>query len=284
MSNSRKRLFQTTSNKSREELHRYKQLKEAYIEHRVDESFVPLLLPLTTMYHKILDSLISNYKLKDEKGFHTEVTITGGLEKNRIYPRINDLLEPFRYNVLDRVKLVILFDEPVRASTSTGYPLIRDNSFFDPDTILDTSGSEDDNIKIIRLCLQQFYLNRGVKMKESQINIDPLKWADQGIMLMYSSFTSLQSAENAHLNIWEPFTKEILKGLYENNPDTLFVSFGAFSIDCVNAVSGAKKQSYARPCMFPLAARNTFILKNPFQYMHDYLSTIPSIENTITWI
>jgi uracil-DNA glycosylase len=63
-------------------------------------------------------------------------------------------------------------------------------------------------------------------LKVELIETDLIKWANQGVLLLNSSLTVIDSKPGSHLSIWKDYTDNIIRDLSDNYPNLVFILWG----------------------------------------------------------
>ena len=206
--------------------------------------------------------LIKSYDRKDIQGFRI-APYTG----NKMIPRVQDLLHPFRKVPLDKVKVVILNSFPINSLDITGIPFLLQYG----------KTTTTANNPIINLD------NAYCKYKNDAFQtVDIESWMEQGVLLLNVSLTIEYNSDQSHNAVWRPFTISIIKAIYKQNPDCVFVALGNLPKRIFDELpSIASVVDCPEPCRYPAKRRKEFIDCEMFERINQEL-TIRNI-NTIDW-
>lgn len=167
----------------------------------------------------------------------------------QITPQSNDIFNFTRRTKLGSIKVIIIGQDP--------YPKQGDAHGYSFSSL---SKKIPGSLRNIYKCL----LKNGL-INDIPKTSDLTKWADQGVLLLNSSLTTLVGKPRAHIKIWEPYTNELIKQLsndskYWAGDNVIFLLWGNYAI--------SKKQFINNTCKVfewrhpsPLAQRCVSSLK-----------------------
>lgn len=180
----------------------------------------------------------------------------------QIYPPSNLVFEAFKNCEYDKVKVVIIGQDPYHQK-GQAHGL-------------------------------SFSVNKGVKIPKSLINIykelyDDLgikeakhgylmKWEKQGVFLLNSILTVEDSKPSSHANVgWEIFTDNAIKCLDNRKEPLVFILWGNFAKKKANLIKNKRHLIITSAHPSPLSAYNGFFNSKPFSKCNNFL-----IENGIS--
>ena len=180
----------------------------------------------------------------------------------QIYPPSNLVFEAFKNCEYDKVKVVIIGQDPYHQK-GQAHGL-------------------------------SFSVNKGVKVPKSLINIykelyDDLgikeakhgylmKWAKQGVFLLNSILTVEDSKPSSHANIgWEIFTDNAIKCLDDREEPLVFILWGNFAKKKSSLIKNKRHLIITSAHPSPLSAYNGFFNSKPFSKCNKFL-----VENGIS--
>lgn len=180
----------------------------------------------------------------------------------QIYPPSNLVFEAFKNCEYDKVKVVIIGQDPYHQK-GQAHGL-------------------------------SFSVNKGVKIPKSLINIykelyDDLgikeakhgylmKWEKQGVFLLNSILTVEDSKPSSHANVgWEIFTDNAIKYLDNRKEPLVFILWGNFAKKKANLIKNKRHLIITSAHPSPLSAYNGFFNSKPFSKCNNFL-----IENGIS--
>lgn len=169
-------------------------------------------------------------------------------EKGPVFPPEEKIFEAFRRTPFDRVKAVIIGQDP----------------YHEP-------GQADG------LC---FYVPPGVSAPPSLRNIatelgkapDLLSWADQGVLLLNATLTVAAHKANSHQGKgWERFTDAVIASLATQKSDLVFILWGAYAQRKGAFIDRSRHCVIESAHPSPLSAYRGFFGSKPFKRANDYL-------------
>jgi len=97
-------------------------------------------------------------------------------------------------------------------------------------------------------------------------------WAEQGVFLINSVFTVVESEANSHKNRgWEIFTDSVIKKLSLTQENIVFILWGAPSQKKANLIDESKHLILKAPHPSPLSSYRGFFGSKPFSQSNEYL-------------
>lgn len=170
---------------------------------------------------KLIDRIGESWYEKLGAEFEKEyfIRIRDGINNARkmgkiIYPSNSDIFRAFKLTPYDKVKIVILGQDPYHDGSADG--LAFSNS---EDKRGDTSPSLN---KIIKEA-ERIYPSH---FSPALMTGDLKHWAKQGVFLYNTALTVPAGKPRFHSKHWEPFTKEVLKKLSEHPRNLVFMLWG----------------------------------------------------------
>jgi uracil-DNA glycosylase len=174
----------------------------------------------------------------------------------KIYPKTNEIFNAFEHTPFDKVKVVILGQDPYHGPGQAH-----------------------------GLC---FSVRPGVALPPSLINIykelkndlgiDPVKhgylmsWADQGVLLLNSVLTVREGQAASHQKHgWERFTDRAIHLLAERREHLVFILWGAYAQKKGEFIDRKRHDVIESPHPSPLSASRGFFGSRPFSKANAYL-------------
>ena len=129
----------------------------------------------------------------------------------KIYPKREDVFKAFRLCPLERVRVVILGQDPYHNGQATGLAFGVAHKPIPP------------SLRIIHkeLCAQ-FDYNQPIEEFDHTLE----HWADQGVLLLNTCLTVEEKTPGAHAGMWDWFVVQVLRIVQEANRHTIFVLWG----------------------------------------------------------
>ena len=186
--------------------------------------------------------------------------------RSTIYPRGNHIFNAFEHCPFDRVKVVLLgqdpYHEPGQAhglcfSVQEGIP-------FPPSLI---------NI------FKEIESDLGKPMPKSG---DLTRWADQGVLLLNATLTVRAHAAGSHQNKgWETFTDAVIDRLNSKRNHIVYLLWGSYAQRKGSFINAARNLVLKSAHPSPLSAYRGFFGNRHFSQTNDYL--IASGQTPIEW-
>ncbi len=178
--------------------------------------------------------------------------------KKIIYPHSKDMFRAFHETPLDRVKVVILGQDP----------------YHGPNQANGLSFSVHQHTKIPP-SLMNIY-----KELRSDLGIEPPthgcldSWAEQGVLLLNSVLTVEQGQPASHQGKgWEQFTDKMIEILNTKKTSVAFILWGAYAQKKGQFIDPKKHFVLASPHPSPFSANKGFFGSRPFSRVNFYLKS-----------
>lgn len=183
-----------------------------------------------------------------------------------IYPDMNDIFNALKMTSFEDVKVVILGQDP----------------YHGPNQAHGLS----------------FSVNKGVRIPPSLLNIYKelssdigcyipnngylKKWAEQGVLMLNTSFTVRAGEANSHRGKgWEILTDRIIEIISDNKEKVVFILWGNNAISKEKLIDSSKHLVLKSVHPSPLSASRGFFGTKPFSKTNDYL--IANDKKAIDW-
>lgn len=173
-----------------------------------------------------------------------------------VYPDMYDLYNCFRFTPLNKLKVVILgqdpYHEPGQAhglcfSVKPGVPL--------PPSLKNIYKEIESDLKI----------------KEPDCG-DLTKWAKEGVLLLNTTLTVREHRANSHANCgWAWFTDSVIKLISDNTKNTVFILWGGNARSKRGLINKDSHLIIESAHPSPLSAYNGFFGSRPFSKCNEYL-------------
>ncbi|MHC5435285.1 uracil-DNA glycosylase [Listeria welshimeri] len=176
--------------------------------------------------------------------------------KGNVYPTEEDMFSCFRLCPYDKVKVVILGQDPYHgAGQAHGL-----------------SFSVQKGVKIPP-SLRNIY-----KELQTDLDIEPAdhgylaKWAEQGVLLIYTSWSVEEGKAGSHKKLgWATFTNHVLDELNNYDKPLVFILWGNHAIKAASGIDNPKHLLIKGVHPSPLAARGGFFGSKPFSETNAFL-------------
>ena len=176
--------------------------------------------------------------------------------KKIIYPEYKNIFNALRYTDYDKVKVVILGQDPYHGE-GEAHGL-------------------------------SFSVREGVKMPPSLLNIfkelesdlgikrtktDLTDWAENGVLLLNSIMTVVKDSPLSHKDKgWEKFTDRLIELLGEREEPLVFIFWGSYARSKKNLIKNKKHLIIESVHPSPLSAHRGFFGSKPFSKTNEFLS------------
>jgi len=185
-----------------------------------------------------------------------QVFIEKEYENKVIYPRSEDIFNAFNSTHLNKVRVVILGQDPYH-----GPGQAHGLSFsIDSDKTLPPS---------LKNILKELHSDIG----EHSITSGNLQsWADQGVLLLNSVLTVQHQSPASHSKKgWEEFTDTVIKTISTKNEHVVFILWGAYAQKKSDLIDNAKHLIITSSHPSPFSAHKGFFGSKPFSQANKYL-------------
>jgi len=173
-----------------------------------------------------------------------------------IYPQKNDIFSAFTHTPFDKVKVVIIGQDPYH-----GEGQAHGMCF-----------SVKPGVKVppsLRNMYKELHSDIGLEIPEHGFLES---WADQGVLLLNNVLTVEHSkAGSHHKKGWEKFTDKVIESLNEKNEDLVFLLWGAPAQKKAKKVNGEKHLILKSPHPSPLSSYRGFFGCEHFSKCNEYL-------------
>ncbi|MHA1680006.1 MAG: uracil-DNA glycosylase [Promethearchaeota archaeon] len=173
-----------------------------------------------------------------------------------ILPAENDIFNALKYTPIDRVKVVIVGQDP--------YPNKRHAHglcFSIPKTTKDIP-------KSLANILKELKADLGIETTNGNLT----KWTEQGVLLLNRVLTVEEGKSNSHKGIgWEKLTEEIIRIIDQRRNNVVFLLWGAHAQKCSKFITEDRHYIIEAPHPSPLSAYRGFFGSRPFSKANEYL-------------
>jgi len=136
-----------------------------------------------------------------------------------ILPPINKVFNIFYYLPLDRIKVVILGQDP--------YP--KDNDAIGISFSVGKSNKKQNRSKSLNSSLRNIYneIEDSLKIEMNFKNTSLIPWVEQGVFLYNTALTVKEGKTESHLDLWYEFSLQVIEYISKNRDDLVFMLWGA---------------------------------------------------------
>jgi uracil-DNA glycosylase len=183
-----------------------------------------------------------------------------------VYPNMYDLFNALHFTPYNKVKVVILGQDPYHG------PNQAHGLSFSVNPGVKTPPSLTNIYKELHTDLGCYIPNNGYLKK----------WADQGVLLLNTVLTVRAGEANSHKNKgWEEFTNKVIKVLNEKETPIVFILWGNNAISKADLVTSPKHLIIKSVHPSPLSASRGFWGSKPFSKTNEFL--ISTSQTPIDW-
>lgn len=172
-----------------------------------------------------------------------------------VYPDMYDLYNCFRYTPIDKLKIVILGQDP----------------YHEPGQAHGLCFSVKDGVKLPP-SLQNIYkeIENDLGIKQPDCG-NLTKWAERGALLLNTTLTVREHIANSHANCgWAWFTDSVIKIISENTEHVVFILWGGNARSKQPLIDTKKHKILQSAHPSPLSAYNGFFGSKPFSKANEY--------------
>jgi uracil-DNA glycosylase len=188
-------------------------------------------------------------------------------KKSTVYPPAKFIFNAFDLTPFDKVKVVILGQDPYHGEKqANGLAFsVNDNVVIPPSLV---------NI------YKEIESDLGVKTKNKNGNLE--NWAKQGVLMLNATLTVKAAQAGSHQNKgWEKFTDVVVKILSEQKENLVFILWGSYAQKKGSVIDESKHLVIKSVHPSPLSAYSGFFGSKPFSQTNSYL--IFSGKDPIEW-
>ncbi len=180
-------------------------------------------------------------------------------QRKIIYPRGSKIFQAFNLTPFERVKVVILGQDPYHGpSQATGL-----------------SFSVSPNIPIPPSLKNIFTELRQDLDVQSRTSGCLENWAKQGVLLLNSCLTVEKGKPGSHRNKgWERFTNAALQALTTNKKNIVYILWGKHAQEKIHLINPEHNMTVISPHPSPYSAQSGFFGSKPFSRTNSYLQDV----------
>jgi uracil-DNA glycosylase len=243
----------------------YKTWGEKYPDHKVSLTQLKYHISWKELFEKEMDK-----KYFEELEEFLSERLEKSKGKTRLYPYPDLVFNAFKLTALDKVKVVILGQDPYHNSE------IHDNKIIPQ--AMGLSFSVPVSIKIPS-SLQNIFANQikydHIKLKPDNGNLE--SWAKQGCLMLNTCLTVRHGRPNCHSKHWTKFTDQVIKYISNNSSNIIFVLWGAPALNKLKLIDEKKHKVIISSHPSGLSANkklrqyDAFMHKDHFGEINEYL-------------
>ena len=188
-------------------------------------------------------------------------------QKGTVYPPPKFIFNAFELTPFDKVKVVILGQDPYHGiNQANGLAFSVNNGVAIPPSLINIYKEIESDI--------------GEKTKNVGGNLE--NWAKQGILMLNATLTVQAHMAGSHQNKgWEKFTDAVVKILSEQKENLVFILWGSYAQKKGSVIDESKHLIIKSAHPSPLSAYNGFFGSKPFSQTNAYL--IFSGKEPVIW-
>ena len=183
------------------------------------------------------------------------------LKNNKIifYPKGNQIFNAFNLTPFNRVKVVILGQDPYHGpGQAHGLCFSVPSSIKPPPSLINIFKELENDV--------------GKKIDYQNGNLE--HWAKQGVLLLNTTLTVEKSKPLSHQNYgWTKFTDYVISLISEKLNNIVFILWGAFAQSKKNLIDSNKHLILIAPHPSPLSAHRGFFGSKPFSKTNSFLQS-----------
>ena len=192
-----------------------------------------------------------------------------------IYPPSPLIFNAFNHTLFDKVRVVIIGQDPYHGQDNKGQPQAHGLSFSVPKGIAPPPSL----VNIFKEISADLNITMSPKISQSG---DLTPWADQGVLLLNATLTVEQSKAGAHQGKgWEVFTDAAIAALNAHREGLVFVLWGSYAQKKGAFIDEKKHLVLKSPHPSPLSAHRGFFGNHQFSTINQYL--IKQGQTPIDW-
>lgn len=182
-----------------------------------------------------------------------------------IYPPQEQIFSAFNKTPLDQVRVVILGQDPYHeANQANGLAFSVNSGTKMPPSLRNIFKELKDDLG-----------------GELRTNTDLSDWAEQGVLLLNTSLTVIESQANSMARLWEPFTDAIIQLLNKQELPIVFVLWGNNARKKKSIIDVSRHYVIESAHPSPLSANRGFFGSKPFSKTNQILKQLG--EDEIRW-
>ncbi|MEQ1598320.1 MAG: uracil-DNA glycosylase [Methylotenera sp.] len=188
-----------------------------------------------------------------------------------IYPPSPLIFNAFNHTPFDKVRVVIIGQDPYHGQDGKGQPQAHGLSFSVPKGVAPPPS-------LVNI-FKEIASDLGIRMSR---NGDLTAWADQGVLLLNATLTVEQAKAGAHQGKgWEAFTDAAIAALNAHREGLVFVLWGSYAQKKGAFIDESKHLVLKSTHPSPLSAHRGFFGNHQFSTINQYL--IKQGQTPIDW-
>ncbi len=208
------------------------------------------------MFNNSWDKILKD-EMNKEYFLNIKTFIKEERTKKTIYPTKEDLFKAFKLTEFDKVKVVIIGQDPYHGENEAmGLCFsVRENVAMPPS---------------LRNIFKELEDDLGIK----RTNTDLTDWANQGIFLLNTVLTVEKDKANSHKDIgWQQFTDFVIKEINDKRDNVIFVLWGGQARNKKSLITNKSHYIIESAHPSPLSVYRGFFGSKPFSKINNYLAS-----------
>jgi len=180
--------------------------------------------------------------------------------KKKYYPERENIFNAFKLCPLEKLKVVILGQDPYHDGSATGLAFSNRSD----STTLSPS---------LRNILKEVENNasNGLKLDQDP-NLE--RWAKQGVLLLNTALTVEKGNPGSHADLWDKFTIEVLKKISKEISAIVYILWGSYAKGYLEYINRETNFILASPHPSPLSASRGFFGNKHFSKCNQVLKAV----------
>jgi len=194
----------------------------------------------------------------DEKYFEDLISfVKSEYQKSTVYPPAKFIFNAFNLTPFDKVKVVILGQDPYHGpNQANGLAFSVNDNIPTPPSLVNIYKEIESDLE--------------VKTKNKNGNLE--NWAKQGVLMLNATLTVKAAQAGSHQNKgWEKFTDAVVKILSEQKENLVFILWGSYAQKKGSVIDENKHLVIRSVHPSPLSAYAGFFGSKPFSQANSYL-------------
>lgn len=193
------------------------------------------------------------------------------IEFGPYYPKKEDIFRAFHLTPLNRVRVVIIGQDPYHDKTKTTGEIRARGMSFSVSKTSDIPPSLRNIFKELAQSIPEF---------KTPKHGDLTYWAIQGVLMLNFALTVGAGRPGSHKKLWIGFIHHVIEFIIKTNPNTIFVLWGRKAADIKKMISGrCTILEAAHPS--PYSAHKGFFGCKHFKIINEYLANDPIDWNVL---
>lgn len=178
-------------------------------------------------------------------------------QKSAVYPPAKFIFNAFELTPFDKVKVVILGQDP----------------YHGPNQANGLAFSVNDGVKIPPSLINIYKeIEKDLGQKTINTNGNLENWAKQGVLMLNATLTVQANMAGSHQKKgWEKFTDTVIKVLSDQKENLVFILWGSYAQNKGSIIDESKHLVIKSAHPSPLSAYNGFFGSKPFSQTNTYL-------------